>query len=422
MPFWLFIFAILGLYNERYYQNRFSEASRLSVGALIGILFAISYSYMINEPIFPARLVVVYGFIFSLLAVLLFRTLARDVQRMLFGYDIGLNKVLVVGDNKTTQTLIESLANPSTGYKVVGIVGCVKHKIDKKKLPCFDSFSEAINKLKNNQPHTIIQTELYTLTEANDEILSYAQSNHIAYRFVPGNSELFVGNIKVDLLATLPVIAVHQTALIGWGKVVKRITDIILGGLFLIISSPLWVLIIVAEKLLSPTGQIFYRVNRLSRYGQEVTIYKFRTMKQAYTNMSPEEGFNKMGKPELIKQYRDGGDQLEKDPRISSLGRFLRRSSLDELPQLVNVFLGDISLVGPRALDPFELEKYSKKNLILAVKSGLTGLAQISGRREISFEERRRIDLYYVQNWSFWGDIVILVKTVWVVLFHKGAA
>jgi undecaprenyl-phosphate galactose phosphotransferase len=144
-------------------------------------------------------------------------------------------------------------------------------------------------------------------------------------------------------------------------------------------------------------------------------------MKQAYTNMSPEEGFSKMGKPELIKEYRDNGDQLANDPRIGQLGRFLRRSSLDELPQLVNVVKGDISLVGPRALDPFELERFAKKNLILAVKSGLTGLAQISGRRDISFEERRKLDLYYVQNWSFWGDIIILLKTIWVTIFHQGA-
>jgi exopolysaccharide production protein ExoY len=180
-------------------------------------------------------------------------------------------------------------------------------------------------------------------------------------------------------------------------------------------------ILIIVQIVSSPRSQIFYKVKRLSLFGNEVTIYKIRSMKQAYTNMSPEDGFRKMGRPELIRDYRDNGDQLPKDPRISSLGRFLRKSSLDELPQLLNIVKGDISLVGPRALDPHELEKYSKKNLILAVKSGLTGLAQISGRRDISFDERRKLDLYYVQNWTFWGDIVIIIKTVWVTLFHRGA-
>ncbi|HEY1645846.1 MAG TPA: sugar transferase, partial [Candidatus Saccharimonadales bacterium] len=210
----------------------------------------------------------------------------------------------------------------------------------------------------------------------------------------------------------------HQTALIGWGKVVKRLTDIIIGSLMLIISSPFWVLIIVTQKVISPRGQVFYKVKRYSRFGNVVTIYKFRTMRRGY-NMSPEEGFTKMGRLDLLKEYRENGDRLDNDPRISPLGHFLRKTSLDEIPQLYNVVKGDISLVGPRALDTFELEKYSKKNLILAVKSGLTGLAQISGRREISFEEKRRIDLYYVQNWTFWGDIIILIKTIWVVLFHQ---
>jgi lipopolysaccharide/colanic/teichoic acid biosynthesis glycosyltransferase len=162
----------------------------------------------------------------------------------------------------------------------------------------------------------------------------------------------------------------------------------------------------------------------MSRFGNTVYVYKFRTMKQAYNNMSPEAGFNKMGRPELIKQYRQNGDQLANDPRISNVGRLLRASSLDELPQLWNVLRGDISLVGPRALDVEEIEKYDKKNLILSVKSGLTGLALVSGRHAISFDERRKLDLYYVQNWSFWLDIVILTKTIRVVLerlFRHGA-
>jgi exopolysaccharide biosynthesis polyprenyl glycosylphosphotransferase len=423
LPFWIVIFAILGIYSERHYQNRFSEFGRAAIGCFIGILFAISYSYMIATPIFPARLVVVYGFIFSFIAVILFRTIARDIQRQLFNYNIGINNVLVVGDTKTTVSLIKSLSNTGiTGYKVVGVVGCEKHAPEQSaSIKTFVDFDEAVSKLNSKQLHTIIQTELFSAAAKNDEILTYAQSNHIAYRFVPGNSELFVGNIEVDLFQSIPVIAVHQTALVGWGRVVKRLTDFVLGLILLIITSPIMLGIIVIQFISSPRSQIFYRVGRLTIFGNQVTIYKFRSLKQAYTNMSPEDGFRKMGRPELIKEYRDNGDQLAKDPRISTLGRSLRKSSLDELPQLLNIVRGDISLVGPRALDPFELEKYSKKNLILAVKSGLTGLAQISGRRDISFDERRKLDLYYVQNWTFWGDIVILIKTVWVTLFHRGA-
>ncbi len=128
-----------------------------------------------------------------------------------------------------------------------------------------------------------------------------------------------------------------------------------------------------------------------------------------------------MNKPELIKKYRENGDSLDDDPRVTKIGKFIRATSLDELPQLFNVLKGDISLVGPRALIPQEINQYKKKDIILAVKSGVTGLAQVSGRRDISFEERRRLDVYYVQNWSILLDIQIIFKTIASVIFRRGA-
>ena len=144
-------------------------------------------------------------------------------------------------------------------------------------------------------------------------------------------------------------------------------------------------------------------------------------MKQRYNGMSPEQAFEHMGKPHLVKKYREAGDSMPNDPRISKLGRILRATSLDELPQLFNVLKGDISLVGPRALVPQELNAYELKHSVLSVKSGLTGLAQVSGRRDISFDERRKLDVYYVQNWHFWLDISILFRTIRSVLRGVGA-
>lgn len=137
--------------------------------------------------------------------------------------------------------------------------------------------------------------------------------------------------------------------------------------------------------------------------------------------MSPEAAFEKMGKPELGNRYRENGDQLKNDPRVTKFGKFVRATSLDELPQVYSVLAGTISLVGPRALVSGELKKYPNKNLILSVKSGLTGLAQVSGRRNISFEDRRSLDVYYVQNWSFLLDLQIMLQTAWMVVTRKGA-
>lgn len=421
LPFWILIFGLLGLYNARYYDKRFSELGRLLIGCFVGILFVISYGYITDTIIFPARLVTLYGFSLAFFFVLAERTLARGLRRELFGYGFGINNILLVGDTKTTQRLLDALGNTKvTGYKILGVVGGVKHKLrHHDSYREYDSFSDAISHLKGQPLHTIIQTELYAATESNDEILTYAQENHAAYRFVPGNSELFVGKIEVDLFHTIPVIAVHQTALIGWGRVVKRLTDVFFGGLMLLAASPFMLLIAIAIKC-TDGGPVFFRQDRLSRFNTPVRIFKFRTHSRKYSGMEPEEAFRKMNRPDLLKQYRENGDWLLRDPRVTSAGRFLRRASLDELPQVFNVVRGDISLVGPRALVAYELEQSEQKNLILSVKSGMTGLAQISGVSDLSFTERRKLDMYYVQNWSFWGDVVILVKTFWVVLFHKG--
>lgn len=419
LPIWLLIFAFIGLYSKNVYENRFSEFGRLLVGCFLGILVAIGYEYVSKASIFPARLVPVYGLGLAFAFVLLFRTIARGLRRSLFGYGIGVSNVLIVGDSPVTHEFVESLSNTKiTGYNIVGIVGKARFP---GKYRHFDDFETAILTLKKNGIHSIIQTELYAGAEKNSELLAYAQRNHISYRFVPGHSELFSGNIDVDLFYSIPVVAVHQTALVGWGRVVKRLFDLFVSFFALIILSPFFLAIAIISKLFDFRGSVFFAQTRLTRFDREFKVYKFRSQYSKYDGTTPEEAFRMMGKPGLAKQYRANGDFLAKDPRVTTFGKFLRATSLDELPQLWNVLKGDISLVGPRALIPQELKEYKQRHAILSVKSGLTGLAQISGRRDISFDERRKLDLFYVQNWSFWGDIVIILRTFSVVLFHRGA-
>ena len=426
LPFWILIFALLGLYNSSIYEKRFSELGRLLIGSFIGLLFVIGYAYAVNKSIFPARLVPVYGFGLAFIFLVVFRNLARAFRKYLFKYDLGITNLLIIGNTKISRELVKTLADwQHSGYRIVGVVGSKAHTPERfANIPVFKAFETAVAKLHTNDIHSIVQTELYADQNRNDELLEFAQTHHIAYRFIPGNTELFVGNIEVELFqSSIPVIAVHQTALIGWGRVVKRSTDLVFGSIALILTLPLMMIVALLIKLFDPKGSVIYNDKRLTRFGTIVTIYKFRTIKDRYDSLTAEEAFNKMGRPELGKRYRAGGDQLPDDPRISGIGKFLRRTSLDELPQLINVVKGDISLVGPRALQVGELEKYGyeRKDLILAIKSGITGLAQVSGRKDISFEERRKIDLYYVQNWSLWLDLTILIKTVKVVLRRLGA-
>ena len=411
LPLWILGNAFIGLYNQGVFEKRFAELGRLLVGSIIGILMVIGYDFVNNVELFPARLVPVYGLVLGFGFLVLFRTFLKVLRRILFRYGVGISNVVVVGNTIVSEQMVWAVKDTkNTGQKVLCTIGRKVHGIKH-----YPSFLEATTNLRR-PIHGIIQTELYSNQDKNNEILRYAHEHHASYRFVPGNTDLFVGNITVDLYAGLPVVAVHQTALIGWGRIVKRMFDLLLGTVLCVIALPFFIILAIIQKVLDPKSDVFFRQTRLTRFGREFTCYKFRTLIPAYNGLSPEQGFKLMDKPHLAEQFRKNGDFLPNDPRLSTFGRFMRRTSLDELPQLINVVKGDISLVGPRALVPYELNAYEKKHAILSVKSGLTGLAQISGRKDIDFNERRRLDIYYVQNWSFWNDLTILIKTIKVTL------
>lgn len=417
LPLWLLVHAFIGLYRQEVYEKRFVEMGRLFVGAFIGTLMVVSYDFLVEGELLPGRLVPLYAFGLGYLFLVIFRNLARGTRHMLYRYGVGVSNILIIGDTPVSEELANIAGDTRhSGLRIAGVVGL---KISKHL--AFPTLGVAVSELQGIPIHGIIQTELYRDQAKNNAILRYAQENHISYRFVPGNSDLFVGNIAVELFAGQPVIAVHQTALIGWGRVVKRLFDLSATLLGMVIALPLMVIVAVCLKISDPKGSVMFRQTRLTRFNREFKVFKFRTQYQKYDGTTPEEAFTMMGKPEMAKKYRANGDYLKKDPRITKVGKFLRATSLDELPQLLNVLKGDISLVGPRALVPQELNAFEKKHSILSVKSGLTGLAQISGRRDIDFEERRKLDVYYVQNWSFWLDISILLRTIRVVINGSGA-
>lgn len=421
LPFWLLTFAFIGLYSADTYNRRLREWSRIGVGVFIGILLIIGWEYVTNRIFFPARLVAVYAFVGSFTLLVLERELLRFVRSWLYRYGRGVSRVLLIGNSPATLDIASTLSDTKrSGYHIAAIAG------PKKLIPAglhvdhFTSVEMALKNIDRLRITTIIQTDLYDSEERNQRILTAAQVRHIQYNFIPGEPEFYTGKNTVDVFLGYPLITVHQTPLIGWGEIAKRIFDAFASFLLLIILSPVFLLLILLQKIFNP-GPIFYVSKRLSQFSKPVRLVKFRTMGAQYGSKDAAEEFRDMGREDLAEEY-ERRRKVADDPRITRLGKFLRDTSLDELPQLVNVLHGDISLVGPRPILPQEVKFSSSRAALLhSVKSGVTGLWQVSGRSELSFDERIELELYYAQNWSFWLDLRILFKTIGVVLRKTGA-
>lgn len=421
VPFWIAIFGLIGLYQPRTYNRRLIEWGKIAIGSFIGILLVIGWEYASDSNIFPARLVAVYALIASFALIVVEREIMRLIRTLSFRYGRGIRRVLIVGQSGATSDIASSLAETrKSGYEVVAVAGPKRLLPEGSTALHFSNPESALKQIHELGVSAIIQTDLYENPERNQRILSAAQRAHIDYSFIPGESEFYSGKNTVDVFLGYPMITVYQTPLVGWGSIVKRIFDFFVSLLLIVILSPLILVIFIIKKLVD-RGPAFYISRRLSRFSEPIGLIKFRSMGAQYGSKDAAEEFKAMGRDDLAAEYQKNR-KVENDPRITAFGRWLRATSIDELPQLFNVLKGDISLVGPRPILPQEVKLARGRTALLhSVKSGMTGLWQVSGRSELSFEDRIELELFYAQNWSFWLDIKILFKTFWVVLKGRGA-
>ncbi len=423
IPFWLVIFSSLGLYKKEMWNSWLRETWLLFVGSFAGILFVIGYDFVVLTPVFPARSVAAYALALGFVILVFERTLQRLFRKVLLSFGVGKLRVMLVGDGASTKELAETLMNhPLSGYHVSAIVASRRYLPEEFEGKHFLSLDAGLAALEGLSIESIIQTQLSPRKKDNESIVAETTRLHMEYRFVPEQSTALTAHSELELFAGFPMLTLHPTKLIGWGQITKRIFDIAASSLALLILSPLLLVLAVLIKILDP-GPVFFRQKRLTRFGNEATVIKFRSVKTAYSGRDPDEVFRELGRPELIKEFEENRAKVSDDPRISRFGAWLRRWSLDELPQLLNILSGKLSLVGPRAIPGNELKFFEDRGpLVLKVKTGITGLAQVSGRSDISLDERLQLDLYYVQNWSIWMDIKILFRTIGVVLGRKGTA
>lgn len=428
LPVWILIFALSGLYSQSSLRGRLDEIGKVFVAVSGGVMFSILLDFLQPISFFPSKAVPIYAYGLGLAFVLISRTLVRGIQRGLFSAGIGVHNTLIIGSGDIAQRMAHDLALPRSGYRLIGCIDTARGAAKRMRgLPVYKSFEEARDAIGKEPLDGIIQADSALDQEEVLKLVNYATNHHITYKFVANQFGLYASNAAVGNLAGVPMIEIRLTPLDGWGRVAKRIFDIAGSVVGIILLSPILLIVAILCKIKDPSGPILFRHRRLSRNGKEVFVLKFRTMIWKYSDgpdrpyKNAEETFRAMGRPELIPEFKKA-QKLDNDPRVSKFGYFLRRTSLDELPQFFNVLFGDMSLVGPRPIIPAELEHYGDRSAsFLALKPGITGLWQISGRSDISYEDRVKLDIYYVEHWSLGLDIKILVKTALTIFSGRGA-
>jgi len=420
LPIWLVAFAFAGLYQTN--RRRAIEFTQIITGASLGAMAVVLWVFVFRSDFF-SRLIVFYIWVLAIIFVEIGRAILELIESNM--YLLGARKrnlVLIGKENPTTLHIINQVkSRPALGYQLYGFVSEKKpEKIGIKYL----GRPEELEKLLKKNVDEVIVTDT---TIDNEKLFSYmrtCQEKNIVFKAVPAHAQVGVRSLQFDAFEGIPIIEFKGTPLDSWGIIFKRVFDIIGSIIALIILSPLIAIISILIKLTSK-GPVIYRNIRIGNKGEFETL-KFRTMYIEYCT-GPQYGGSRAEKFEnhlIEKQNIKKGSAVYKianDPRVTPIGRFLRKTSLDELPQFINVIIGNMSLVGPRPHQPKEVKNYTnEQRKLLLIKPGITGLAQISGRSDLTFDEEARLDIFYLENWSIWLDFYIILKTFSAVFRGKG--
>ena len=388
--------ASLGLYALRNTRSAFTELRYITVASLLWLVVVIGWYFFVQRELFYSRVLLVHATVLILLFVALCRMLIVLLQRLALRFGIGVRTVVSIGSHELPSGVSSHLSRDSRYY--------------------YHRHLPSVESLKNLAPRRRIDLLIHTDADGKSshalEVIDYCRSHHIGYSCLPPVFADAPHLLLIERIGLTPLISFQPTPLDGWGRIAKRLFDIVFSIVALIMLSPLF--IVISLCILVDSGwPIFYRSNRIGLRGRaRIPVYKFRSM-VCDADMQKE----------TLQQKNERTDgplfKMKNDPRITRVGRVLRRFDLDELPQLCNVLCGHMSLVGPRPHLPEEVHQYTDtQRRVFAIVPGITGLAQISGRSTLKFEEEVQLDLQYIEEWSLWLDLWILWRTVWVVLMR----
>lgn len=407
IPMYLILYAVFNVYSPKRVQTVKEEIGNIVKSNTMGLVIFIMALYMLHQPHFSRQMMFIF-YVINNVAEIIFRNCIRWVLRKIRNRGFNQKHILLVGYSRAAEGYIDRIkTNPQWGYHIMGILD------DKVAAGTKYRGEQVIGKIKLLQ-NMLSENELdeiaITLGIAEysklEDIVAICEKSGVHTKFIPDYNNFIPTRPYTEDLLGLPVINIRRVPLNGgFNRFIKRVSDIVGSFLLIILFSPVMLVVALAVRF-SSKGPVIYKQERVGLHNRNFVMYKFRSMK--------------------IERCDELHFTTQNDDRTTRIGRFIRRCSLDELPQLFNVLKGDMSLVGPRPERPEFVEKFREQipryMIKHQVRPGMTGWAQINGYRgNTSIRKRIEYDLYYIENWTFWFDIVILFQTIFKGFVNKNA-
>ena len=404
---WLIVFKSLGLYGLRRSVYLINELFSVFLGASLALVLMM-VAFFLYRGFSYSRLVFLFAWVIGIVSIDISRSIIRRIQKQRRKKGIGVRNVLIVGAGILGESLVQKIHNHAqAGYQVVGFLDDdpQKKNLDFQGVKVLGATKDILPLIREKNVNEVIITFPSTTHRKILEMIMDCEETKVEFKIIPDLLEMITTKVSAGEIAGIPLFGLKEFPLQGWNRVIKRSVDLLFSAFSLLLLSPIMLIIALIIKLDSK-GPVFFKQERVGQDGRRFTIYKFRSMKVD----AEEETGPVWAEPD--------------DPRTTHVGKFLRKTSLDEVPQLFNVLKGNMSLVGPRPERPFfvkqfkgTIPRYMVRNKI---KSGITGWAQMNGLRgSTSIYERIKYDLYYIENWSLFFDLKIILLTIFRLLTQR---
>ncbi|OGY43784.1 MAG: hypothetical protein A2729_00865 [Candidatus Buchananbacteria bacterium RIFCSPHIGHO2_01_FULL_39_14] len=406
---WILIFALAGLYSIGGLKKFHQELARIFISCSAGLALVLAVM-VFSRYLFDSRFIILASFILAFIFVSAERLILQIIQKISYRVGFGVHRLAIIGNGQIAKILTEEFSqHQSLGYRAVYQYQVLNRS----------ALADLAKKVKEDKIDEIIQISPSLNTEQTIELINFANENHLDFKYTADLLGTQLTNLAVTTYAGIPIVEVKKTSLDGWGRITKRIFDIFGSIILLICLAPVMILVAIWIKFDS-VGPILFKYKRIGQYGKSFTYFKFRSMIKDAHHYRFDSAFLAQQK-----NLRTGSPMIkfQNDPRITRVGRLIRRFSADELPELFLVLVGKMSLVGPRPHEIEEVQRYQRHHKkVLTIKPGITGLAQISGRSDLDFEAEVKLDIFYIENWSLGLDLQILSKTPLAVIKRRNAS